>query len=104
MRKRMETAMGDHISPAEDLLKSVGNERYGTILADPPGRFANKTGKMAPEHKRLRRYDTLSCQEINELPVRELALPKSHLSLWLPSASTLDVFHVGRSSSGSTLQ
>jgi hypothetical protein len=30
--------------------------RFGTILADPPWLFANRTGKMAPEHKRLFRY------------------------------------------------
>lgn len=26
---------------------------FGTILIDPPWRFQNRTGKMAPEHKRL---------------------------------------------------
>jgi transcriptional regulator with XRE-family HTH domain len=25
---------------------------FGTILIDPPWRFLNRTGKMAPEHKR----------------------------------------------------
>jgi N6-adenosine-specific RNA methylase IME4 len=34
----------------------------------------------------LRRYETLSFQEINELPVAQLALPKSHLYLWVPNA------------------
>jgi len=31
--------------------------RYSTILADPPWRFQNRTGKMAPEHKRLALYE-----------------------------------------------
>ena len=56
--------------------------RYGTILIDPPWRFANRTGKMAPEHKRLRRYETMSFDEIAALPVDDLALPKSHLYTW----------------------
>jgi N6-adenosine-specific RNA methylase IME4 len=53
--------------------------RYGTILIDPPWRFANRTGKVAPEHKRLRRYPTLSFEEIAALPVADHALAKSHV-------------------------
>lgn len=60
--------------------------RFGTILADPPWLFDNRTGKVAPEHRRLHRYDTMTNQEIMALPVRELALPKSHLYLWVPNA------------------
>jgi N6-adenosine-specific RNA methylase IME4 len=59
---------------------------FGTILIDPPWRFANRTGKMAPEHKRLHRYPTMSFAEIEALPVGLLALPKSHLYLWCPNA------------------
>lgn len=70
---------------AEELL-SHGLMRFGTILADPPWRFANRTGKMAPEHKRLSRYSTMTLQEIMELPVSQLALPHSHLYLWIPNA------------------
>lgn len=61
-------------------------EKFGAILIDPPWRFANRTGKMAPEHRRLRRYETMSFAEIAALPVGELALPKSHLYLWTPNA------------------
>src|SRR4030067_1215197 len=43
--------------------------KYGTLLVDPPWRFQNKTGKVAPEHKRLSRYPTLSLEEIMEIPV-----------------------------------
>lgn len=60
--------------------------RYGAILIDPPWRFANRTGKMAPEHKRLRRYPTMSFEEIGALPVGEIAAEKSHLYLWCPNA------------------
>jgi N6-adenosine-specific RNA methylase IME4 len=65
---------------------SNGHERYGTILADPPWRFTNRTGKMAPEHRRLRRYRTMSLEEIVALPVAPLAREKSHLYLWVPNA------------------
>ena len=60
--------------------------RFGTILADPPWRFANRTGKMAPEHRRLARYATMSIEEITALPVSELAAPVAHLYLWVPNA------------------
>ena len=59
---------------------------FGTILIDPPWRFANRTGKMAPEHKRLRRYPTMSFDDIATLPVGELAAPQAHLYLWCPNA------------------
>lgn len=60
--------------------------QFGTILIDPPWRFQNRTGKMAPEHRRLRRYETMSFEEIAALPVGAIALPKSHLYLWTPNA------------------
>ena len=36
---------------------------------------------MAPEHKRLSRYSTMTLEEIMELPVSQMALPQSHLIL-----------------------
>jgi len=73
------------LSAAQDLL-SRDFESFGTILADPPWRFANRSGKMAPEHRRLSRYSTMSLQDITEMPVHKLALPQSHLYLWVPNA------------------
>ena len=67
-------------------LKSLNSKkRFSTILADPPWRFTNRTGKMAPEHKRLKRYETMSIKEICELPVEGLAQENSHLYLWCPN-------------------
>ena len=59
---------------------------FGTILADPPWRFLNSTGKVAPEHRRLRRYETMTLDEIMALPVDKLAAPTAHLYLWCPNA------------------
>ncbi len=72
-------------TPAEDLI-SKATKRYSTILADPPWQFQNRTGKMAPEHKRLLRYPTMELQEIMDLPISKLASAKSHLYLWVPNA------------------
>lgn len=72
-------------NPSEDLFAKAQGP-YSTILADPPWQFQNRTGKMAPEHKRLLRYPTMEIEEIKELPVSKLAAAQSHLYLWVPNA------------------
>lgn len=72
-------------TPSDDLMEKAKN-RYSTILADPPWQFQNRTGKMAPEHRRLLRYPTMELQEIMDLPISKLAAAKSHCYLWVPNA------------------
>jgi N6-adenosine-specific RNA methylase IME4 len=74
------------LTPADSLLRFVGDVRFRTVYADPPWRFTNRTGKMAPEHKRLSRYATMTMEEIFELPVAAVAAEQSHLYLWVPNA------------------
>ncbi len=74
------------MNASDDLLNFVGNRKFSTILADPPWQFQNRTGKMAPEHKRLTRYPTMKLQEIKDLPVEAIAEDSSHLYLWVPNA------------------
>jgi N6-adenosine-specific RNA methylase IME4 len=83
-------------TPGESLIELGRRRQFGAILADPPWRFMNRTGKMAPEHRRLRRYQTMTNEEIMDLPVAELALPKSHLYLWVPNALVLEGLEVMR--------
>ena len=73
------------MTPAESLLR-LRHNWYGTILADPPWQFQNRTGKIAPEHKRLSRYSTMTHEEICSLPVAVLAKEPAHLYLWVPNA------------------
>jgi N6-adenosine-specific RNA methylase IME4 len=73
-------------SAAIDLLASARGKKFGTILADPPWQFQNRTGKVAPEHKRLSRYGTMTLPEICALPVADIAADRSHLYLWVPNA------------------
>lgn len=75
-----------HINPSKDFLDKIAKKAYGTILADPPWQFTNRTGKMAPEHKRLNRYNTLPVKDIKELPVQLVAAENAHLYLWVPNA------------------
>src|SRR5579871_38310 len=64
----------------------AGLGRYRTILADPPWQFSNRTGKVAPEHKRLGRYGTMTLAEIGALPVAGICEKEAHLYLWVPNA------------------
>jgi N6-adenosine-specific RNA methylase IME4 len=74
------------VEAAARRLLELPAEEFGTILSDPPWRFSNRSGKMAPEHRRLHRYGTMSLEEILELPVARIARPRSHLYLWVPNA------------------
>jgi DNA (cytosine-5)-methyltransferase 1 len=74
------------LDAGDDLLHAIQGQRFGAILADPPWQFQNKTGKVAPEHRRLNRYSTLSLKEISALPVSGTAADTSHLYLWVPNA------------------
>lgn len=80
--------------PAADLRDSLRNQMFSTVLADPPWQFINRTGKVAPEHRRLSRYDTMSVDEICALPVSELVAPTAHLYLWVPNALLPDGLRV----------
>lgn len=71
---------------ATDLQGLVAGRRFATILADPPWRFQNSTGKIAPEHRRLSRYATMTLNDIEALPVAACAAETAHLYLWIPNA------------------
>ncbi|MGF6428235.1 MT-A70 family methyltransferase [Bradyrhizobium elkanii] len=79
---------------AEDILRTARGKRYGTILADPPWQFQNKTGKIAPEHKRLARYGTMTLADIEALPISNIAADPAHLYLWVPNAMLPDGLRV----------
>ena len=71
---------------SQDLRNFLGGDRFGTVLADPPWRFVNRTGKVAPEHRRLSRYPTLELEEICALPVADALQDRAHCYLWVPNA------------------
>jgi N6-adenosine-specific RNA methylase IME4 len=74
------------IDIARDLLAQYDSKSFSTVLADPPWQFQNRTGKMAPEHKRLSRYTTMTLDELIPLPVKQLSADTAHLYLWVPNA------------------
>jgi N6-adenosine-specific RNA methylase IME4 len=70
----------------DDLSTFANSQKFKTVLADPPWRFTNRTGKMAPEHRRLSRYETMSVEDIGALPVGQITAETAHLYLWVPNA------------------
>ena len=89
---------------SENLLSFCGDKRYSTIYADPPWRFQNRTGKVAPENKKLNRYETMPLEDIMALPVEQVAAAKSHLYLWVPNALLPDGLAVMKAVSYTHLQ
>lgn len=78
--------MSEFADTLESFLSFTNGKKYQTIYADPPWQFQNRTGKVAPEHKRLNRYETMTFAEIQALPVSKVAAERCHLYLWVPNA------------------
>ncbi len=83
---RVGRGMSEQPGAADDFARFIGRDLFCTILADPPWQFMNRTGKVAPEHRRLSRYPTLTLAEIAAIPVDLAAAETSHLYLWAPNA------------------
>src|SRR5215213_10801824 len=85
-----------------DLAAAMRGRKFHTLLADPPWRFVNRTGKMAPEHRRLSRYQTMTAEDICALPVSDLMTQPAHLYLWVPNALLPEGLRVRRPGASTT--
>ena len=92
-----QTATPVGTSAAADLVAAVGGRSFSCVLADPPWQFVNRTGKIAPEHKRLSRYGTMDLNTISRLPIAEVCASTAHLYLWVPNALLPEGLQVMRS-------
>jgi N6-adenosine-specific RNA methylase IME4 len=77
-----------------DLASTLGGRKFQTVMADPPWRFTNRTGKIAPEHRRLNRYETMTLADICALPVLDVVDEPAHLYMWVPNALLPDGLEV----------
>lgn len=78
--------MADLSATIDNLLEFTAGKKYNTIYADPPWQFQNRTGKVAPENKKLMRYETMTLSDIKALPVADITAEKAQLYLWVPNA------------------
>ena len=81
----------------QDLRDFLSGDKFSTVMADPPWRFQNRTGKIAPEHKRLARYPTMTLDDISGLPITEHLEDRAHCYLWVPNALLPEGLHVLKS-------
>ena len=86
--------MSEEMTTSESLLQFCGDHKYTTIYADPPWQFSNRTGKIAPENKKLTRYGTMTLYDIKALPVNDIAADEAHLYLWVPNALLIEGLEV----------
>jgi N6-adenosine-specific RNA methylase IME4 len=77
-----------------DLAATLRGRKFQTVMADPPWRFTNRTGKIAPEHRRLNRYETMTLADICALPVADVVDEPAHLYMWVPNALLPDGLEV----------
>lgn len=82
--------------PVSDFRAAIGVKKFRTVLADPPWQFINRTGKVAPEHRRLSRYGTMTANDICALPVARVVQEPAHLYLWVPNALLPEGWRIGR--------
>ena len=82
----MADGMRSELSAGDDLRAVLAGRKFKPVLADPPWQFQNRTGKVAPEHRRLNRYGTMTLDDIKRLPVAEGVQDSAHLYLWVPNA------------------
>ena len=88
------------VSARDDFLTQMGGRQFSTVLADPPWQFQNRTGKVAPEHRRLNRYSTMVLDDIKALPVASVCADTAHLYLWVPNALLPGAFNTKATSFG----
>ncbi len=85
-RARRAAPLRADAAPTESVALPRTAGGWSCVYADPPWRFTNRTGKVAPEHRRLDRYDTMTATEIAALPVADVVSANAHLYLWVPNA------------------
>lgn len=81
-----KTINDTELSVNDSLLAFCNGDKYTTIYADPPWQFSNRTGKIAPENRKLTRYGTMTLEDIKNMPVSEISADSAHLYLWVPNA------------------
>lgn len=75
----------------DDLDELINAEMvFSTIYADPPWQYSNQGTRAATDNH----YETLTAEQIGELPIEKLAAPSAHLHLWTTNAFLPDSFEI----------
>ena len=68
------------ISDIQNLIDN--NKKFSTIYADPPWKYSNQATRSATDNH----YDTMTVEEIANLPIPKLTTENAHLHLWTTNA------------------
>lgn len=68
------------ISDLQNLIEH--GKKFSTIYADPPWKYSNQATRSSTNNH----YDTMTVDEISELPVPKLTSDNAHLHLWTTNA------------------
>jgi N6-adenosine-specific RNA methylase IME4 len=63
-------------------LDGLSGQRFGTIYADPPWDYDNQSTRAATSNH----YESMTIEQLCELPIPELSADKCHLHLWTTNA------------------
>ena len=64
--------------------------KYATVYADPPWKYDNTAARGAAENH----YQTLSLEELVQLPISELCHDRAHLHLWTTNGFLREAFQL----------
>lgn len=82
--------ISSHAAKTVGALDELDGAKFGCIYADPPWRYGNQGTRAATRNH----YNTLSANELCELPVAATAEKNAHLHLWTTNAFLPDAFRV----------
>lgn len=71
-------------------LEELSGHQFGTIYADPPWQYANRSTRSAAD----KNYDTMTVDQLCGMPVKDIAAADAHLHLWTTNAFLPDAFRV----------
>lgn len=69
-----------------DDLANLNEKKFGTIYADPPWQYGNQGTRASTGNH----YNTMTLQDICDMPVESLAADDAHLHLWTTNAFLFD--------------
>lgn len=64
-------------------LSDYPKNHYGVVLLDPPWSFKTYTGKGTPHRTEVDHYETMTIEEMTQLPVGEIAAKDCALFMWV---------------------
>jgi N6-adenosine-specific RNA methylase IME4 len=79
-----------HPSACVTDLDDLAGEQFGCIYADPPWQYGNQSTRAATDNH----YQTMTVDELCEMPVEDLADDAAHLHLWTTNGFLPDAFRV----------